>query len=239
MDYSDPKIKLLKKLAIIVLVIILAFAIYGFTKNNRFKVASTIPSKKPYVATSIHTFVVFLNRDLKPNVDYMKNITDPEKIVKEVSATPQVITIITSQLDNNKHYNFSINNIESANGSKINKVEFDFTSRYIPFNKLSKKEQDIVSKQNDKTAIDNPILKFLPFGGLDFSLSAEFNEEEESTETGGLVLRARLLLSGADVRTNKTQAIEDYKREVTDYIKSLGFDPTKYTIVYEVVEPTI
>lgn len=224
-------------LIILAVVGLLAWQIY---LSLTFRLTKTIPKPKGTVSTALQTFVVEFNKELDPGVDYLASIADGQKHVAKIKIDGKSLEVRTNSAIDGKRYNFTIKNIKSKSGSVIPQINFDYTARYIPFDRLPKDQQRLVERQEDQLSEDNPILSRLPYGDLHFRLSAEFEEhEEESTKIGELRLKAEILLSASDVRSDRDAAIAIYKQEVLDYIKSLGFDPASYKIDYEIIEPSL
>lgn len=136
------------------------------------------------------------------------------------------------QLDSNN--TITIELVESEGGKQLHNLSFNFTAKDISFENLSKAQQEAILKQQDtpNTKRDDPVLAYVPYGGLNFELNAVVQDEQ-------LILQAKLLLSAADVRIDANSAIERYKQEVRDYITSKGLNPDSYTIDYQVVQPTL
>lgn len=226
-----------KRIIILVVVVVVLFLGFGLVRNMRFRVLSTTPKLKGAVATDLKTFVIVFNRELAPNVDYKQKLTDPENHVKEIEAEAKRLVLYTNSAQDEKNYKFELNDITAADGSVIRSIQFNYTAKYIPFEKLPKDQQQLIEEQNLRPRADNPILNYLPHGGLHFNLDAVFSEvNEESGELGAVTLVAQLYLSNSDVKINREAAIEKYKKEVLDYIVSIGFDPNNFAIRYEINE---
>jgi hypothetical protein len=98
-------------------------------------------------------------------------------------------------------------------------------------------QQSLLEKQQEefaKTATADPILKVLPYGSLDYNITPTFERVNNSRE---LVVVISVILTGADYRESP-QAIQntvDQKEAAAlNYIRSKGFDPSKYHIQYSV-----
>ena len=235
-----PSNKKVVGLVVSVVLLIVGFVIFQVYLALTFRITKTTPKLKGVVTTALQTFVVEFNKELDPDVDYLKNLDDNLKHVAAVKIKGKNLEVRTKPAIDGKQYSFTVKNIKAKNGSVISAVNFNYTARYIPYEQLPKDQRQLIDQQKDQPAEDNPILNHLPYGDLHYSLSAEFEEhEEESVELGKLRLKAEILLSASDVRTDKDSAIAIYKQEVLDYIKSLGFDPAKFEIIYEIIEPSL
>lgn len=99
----------------------------------------------------------------------------------------------------------------------------------LPENKLI--YGDFICRERYTTAdekVRDPIVSKLPHATLSFRLSADATGEE-------LILRAELRIPAMDLSgdaRSRRQAVTLYKREVTNWMESEGFDPADYTITY-------
>lgn len=90
--------------------------------------------------------------------------------------------------------------------------------------------KDLVSRseESDGTTVSDPLINSLPYSTLSYGLLAD-------TTSGSLVLKAELRIPESDLRGDlgsKQEVVRNYKRMVTDFIRTRGFDPAKYTIDY-------
>jgi hypothetical protein len=99
------------------------------------------------------------------------------------------------------------------------------------------KHQSLLEKQQSefaKTATADPILKDLPYGSLDYNITPTFQSIKGKRT---LVLVVSVILTDADYKQSP-QAIQttitQKEQSSVDYIRSKGFDPSKYTIQYDV-----
>lgn len=75
---------------------------------------------------------------------------------------------------------------------------------------------------------ENAIVNFLPYTTLSYEIRADLT-------SGSLVIYADLRIPAIDLSgdtASKQQTVRLYKKQVTDWIKSQGFNPTDYTIEY-------
>lgn len=85
---------------------------------------------------------------------------------------------------------------------------------------------DLVSSQ---TTENDVLLQYLPYENFSFKILPDATQGED------LVLVVTLDISQADLKGNaqsKAQTVAMYKKQVTDWIKSKGADPSKYTFQY-------
>lgn len=146
----------------------------------------------------------------------------------------KTIRVFFDNLELDSDNTITIESVESTNGKRLHNISLRFKAKDIPFEHLSKKQQDAILKQQDtpNTKRDDPILAYVPYGGLHFELSALVQDEE-------LTLQAKLLLTAADVRIDPNAAVERYKQEVRDYITSNSLNPDSYKIDYQVIQPSL
>ncbi len=216
------------------LILISCLAIFQTVNNSHFRITTITPDATNNVPTSLSRFSVEFNQTLAPNQDYTKNLGGDVRHITKISVNGKSMTIFTEPHENSKHYSFQIKNIKSTNGEIIESVWFKYTAKYIPYNKLSRKEQQLYVEQNDSYKTIDPIINKLPHDTLSYRLSAIFGSEEDGQSTD-FVLTAELYLSNSDTKTDEGGVIIERKKEVTDYILSLGLKPESYTIHYLVV----
>jgi hypothetical protein len=84
--------------------------------------------------------------------------------------------------------------------------------------------KDIFTEQN---GADDPILQYLPKSTLSYQVDAAVD-----SNNGIKSLEVNLQLSNADYKTGIDTAVAQYKKEVSDWILSLGLNPDGYTINY-------
>ena len=77
---------------------------------------------------------------------------------------------------------------------------------------------------------NDPILQFLPKETLSYKITYDGQSN---------TLKARIETNGADERGDPAAAVEGYKKEINDWIKSVGLDPAKYKIEYSIIRASI
>jgi hypothetical protein len=109
----------------------------------------------------------------------------------------------------------------------------------VTFNKLTTAEQKVLINEQSQfpQQLKDPILSHLPYGTLDYNLTDSFQTVNGQAQ---LVLKAQILLDAADVSSPQTEqsAITQYEQQVTQYITSLGLNPSNYDILYSIVQPS-
>lgn len=87
--------------------------------------------------------------------------------------------------------------------------------------------KDLIETQSSTQQLD-ALVNFLPHSTLSYSLKADATGDE-------FVVHAKLNIPEVDLKgdaASRQQTVQLYKSLVTDYIRSNGFDPEKYTIEY-------
>jgi hypothetical protein len=72
----------------------------------------------------------------------------------------------------------------------------------------------------------DPIIQYLPHSTLSYQINSRTGDD------GKVTLTIQLLLTEADRRTGEQAAVDIYKSEALDWIRSKGLDPNNYTINY-------
>lgn len=219
---------------IIVGLILLAVALIGLEAAHalRFHMVSTNPPIKA-VATTSPSFNVNFSKPLSQ----VSGVTVSPDILGASTVSGKKLTItFKTALSAGTSYTITIKSITATNGSKLANLKLTFKPKDIPYNQLSPSQQKEITNNQDKsqpTASRDPILSHLPYNTINYTLSADISVQGKQST---LTLDAQILLSSAD-RANESAAVAGYKQQIADYITSLGLDPTKYTITYDVVSP--
>lgn len=202
----------------------------GFRVTS-FRVVSVEPDTKNFSAISPFMDVVF-SKPLDDKSLIVSSVTSSVASTAVIDKTR--LRIYLNNLRADERYVISISSIQSTSGKKMKDLVYDFVAKDIPFDKLSSSQRQAILKYQDTPypTRNDPILNFLPHGDLNYELSANVQGTK-------LIIQARLLLSAADVRINEAAAVAKYKEQVVGYIKSKNLDPSKYTIEYEVVRPSL
>lgn len=75
----------------------------------------------------------------------------------------------------------------------------------------------------------DPIESNLPYSNFHYRIRGKHDTD------GNFFLNVEIILNSSDVRDGGRQAsIDRYKKEITDWITSIGFDPSKYTVSYTI-----
>jgi len=139
-------------------------------------------------------------------------------------------------LEINKTYTIVIKSVMSEGGATITDRTLTVKAVDVPYDKLSRRAQQALLNAQDKNqgVLNDPLVAHLPHSTLDYNLSAVVQTGSKGKDV--LAVKAELLLSNADVKSGEQQAIDQYKQEVFDYIRSFGLDPSKYVISFVVIK---
>lgn len=221
-------------------VVVVAIALAGwigwsiYYANFVFHITSTMPKTSSVAAISPY-FKVNFNRVLASEG---LDVSITPNVARGVSVTNKSVIINLNGLTVGTSYKVLIKTVHDTKNETIQNKEFVFIARDISYKSLSKDQQAAILARQDYTPSVNkdPALGHLPHSTLTYTLSGVISAGGDSNASG-LSLKADLLLTGADMRSNPDAAIAQYKQQVVDYIKSLGLDPNNYVISYNVVEP--
>lgn len=226
----------MKRPQIFILVLfLLAGSAWIVFKNTQFHVVRTNPSMRGVSVISPFIKVDF-NKKLNPSsLDFSSS--DGLIVAHSVNGKEVYFSLGSMQL--NTKYSLSINSITSIDGKVLRNIRYTFSPSDVSYIKLPKDQQKAISNRQDvyQPTKSDPILAHLPYGTPDFQLVAKVIDDAKKVPS--LVIEASLLPSAADARTNEAAALNQYKQEVIDYIKSIGLDPGNYNIQYQTVEPSL
>lgn len=224
----------LRTTVIIVIVLIVALLGYTVVSSLGFKIKSVSPRAKNITTLTPYIEVNFTQ---KLGANSESHFTAESGVITKTTIEGSKAKLFLGTLVEKKTYHIKITGLASAGGKMLGDKDIVFTPKYVSFDSLSNSDQQkVLDNQNtQKGAALDPILTSLPYGGVNFQLDADLGEQKAGDT---VTLKAQLLLSKADL-SDEPAAIATYKEDVNSYIKSLGLDPTKYKIDYEVVEPSV
>lgn len=181
---------------------------------------------------------VNFNKTLVEYEEFRITSVSPE-ILAKIEFRDKTIRIYFENLQVDATYDLIFSPVRAEDGDEIVNLTLDFHARAGNFEQLPVAHQQyLLDRQDEQPAtLTDPILQHLPHSTLSFELTALVTQNDEREDI--LVLEARLLLNAADVRIGADEAVEQYKSEVVEFIRSLDLDPEDYTIRYQVVEPTL
>jgi hypothetical protein len=221
------------KILIGAVLVIVAVALFVVLVVLPFHVVGTNPSSQS-VTTLTPFFDIEFNKTLSSSG---LAVSSNPSIVRSFSVQNKTLVINLSPLllSGGKTYTITVNSVKSTSGQELLNKTFSFSPHQSTFSGLPSDQQAAILKaqqQGQSQPVNNdPILKYLPHGTLDYTLTAAYATVNGQTK---LQLNAVLLLTGADLSTNQTEqaAISQYKSEVNQYITSLGLNPGNYSINY-------
>lgn len=225
------------KAAVIIgsLILIALFVVWLVFNVMLFRITGTNPS-----TSRVSNIAPFFKVQFTKNLSSERlsvSASDPS-IIRKTQVDGKTLIINLNQLQLKKTYTVHLNHIQATSGDAIKNKMFTFTTVDIPYNNLPKdQQQGVINNQSYFTTGQNdPILAYLPASSLHYTITAMFGGD--SSTKSSLVLDTKILLSNADAGTGENDTIKAYEQEATDYIKGLGFDPSKYTFQFTVVSPS-
>ncbi len=223
---------------IIAIVCILALALFGFYKvwqSSQFRVVSTTPSTSRAVATSTSVIKIDFSHDLSEDAQYDRTLlAEGQSIVREVERRGQSIYVRLFELKEGDTYRIVFRDILSASGKVIKSYELGFRATYIPHNRISQAQKDLEAGETDRFEPDDPILDHIPYSSIGYSIEPVHDTTEEGVYT--VSVNAKIFLSNAD-RGFEEQAIEMYRNQIFDYLKSKNINPDNYQFNYIIQDP--
>jgi hypothetical protein len=229
------KTRLIIQLAIILVLFVFATTAYNIYKDHQFRVVSTNPSTRN-VATATPFFKVIFNRQLsKDNLSVSSN----PAIISSYSINGDELDMnLNTPTDSNTTYNITINSISAADGKTLTDKNFKFQPKQVNSQDLPQDQQQALLKNQTQylQQRQDPIIAYLPYGTLDFNLNYHFINQSTNSK---IILDAQLQLAPGLSGAQATATTNQYKQEVTDYIKSKGLNPASYTIEYQVVQESL
>lgn len=220
----------------VVVALLLGGTLITIRNNVVFRLVEASPS-----AGRVPTATIYINFEFNKElyeIDLDNSAGSEPSIVQKIELHGKRLRVKLGALDDGKNYSIKLRSIRSTKGKVIDFYDYNFTARYIPFEQLTQEEQKTIldDQQSDKAITADPIFAHTPYGGLHFKLAATVAEKDGKSTP---ILSAQILLSRADITTNREVAITQYKQEVGDYLQSKGIDPNTYEITYEVIEPSL
>lgn len=119
----------------------------------------------------------------------------------------------------------------SNSGEKDKLTEGVTAVKCLPVDKLIYGEFDCKDMFTELSAPTDPILAHLPYSSLDFKVTYDPNV----TKT----LNATIYTTAADERTDPGVAIEQYKKNVKEWVASTGVNANEYKINYTLVRASL
>lgn len=224
----------IKRLGVIVVLILVVVGVASLIQSSRLRIVSTDPN-----INQMTTWTPFFKITFSKKVSATGlSVSSSPKIIynNKVDVSGNTVTVnLNVPLDSNQTYTIILNNISSTGGQRITNKIYRFKPASVSRNQLGEDEQEVLLQRNQASkAYQDPILSHLPYRSVDFNLTSSFGAGANNLAV--LRLQAQLLLHLAQLG-DKSAAVAEDEQEVLDYIKSIGLDPSKYTIQYTVVSP--
>jgi hypothetical protein len=219
--------------AIIVILMAVLIAAYSVYKDSQFRLLSTNPAVNNLAAVAPS---IMLNYN-KPLAITSVVVTSKQHIISSYQVSSKSIIInFNSALNLNTSYAIYIQSVKDTAGEAISNQSIMFIPKDISAQQLTKMQQEaLLKKQVNATQTENngdPILKYLPYSTLDYSLTTSYITS--ATSATQLVINAQLVIDQADMDTaqDTDAAVASKKAEVIQHIQSLGLNPSNYDIQY-------
>lgn len=223
-----------RRLTIIAGGVILSIMIFIFIASrlgHRFVLTATNPTTQKITTWTPSLTVSFsqklssqgLSISATPGLLYQKPTVQGSNLILYLSVPMQ-----------GKHtYNITIKSIEDTKKQRLVNKVFSFTPQEISSNNLPEDQKEQLLVRNEQSAIyKDPILKFLPYDNLYFSLTPSFGTADRNN-LPVLTIDASITLNESQ-KADEADALASQKQQVTQLIRSWGLDPDKYTINYTV-----
>jgi hypothetical protein len=205
--------------------------------SMRFHLTGTTPHAKDFTPnTPLVTFN--FNRPLDANATSTP-VADQNIILSSKVDGKNIQVKLNFPTNANKTYTITIANVQAADGTKLSNIKFTFKPKDVPYEQQSKQQQQaLINAQDQYQDIhDDPLLLHLPYSTLSYTAEgaiAKVNGKDTVQVTVNIMLDASEVSDGG-----QDQAIAKHKQEFVNYVKSLGIDPSKYTISYTVTQPSL
>jgi|GEM_PF-5796079 len=214
---QDRLIKLVRLFLLFLLLVIVAWIALSIHRAVSFRVTGTDPSVSS-VGTISPFFKINFNKPLAKNVSVT---IYPQNLPASYEIKGSVVTVsFNKQLQEGETYSVHLANISDTKGARLPNKTFSFQAQPIDASSLPADQQKALdANQARYNAIQNDgLVQLLPFtgGGNEFQVSYTINY---SSQTPKLII-----LVTAISAQGQTDAL--------NWIRQVGFDPSKYTITF-------
>lgn len=232
-NMTRKQIKIFSAIFTCLIVIIATISLY---RSQQFRLTSIAPGINKTIPTSTNGFKLIFNKPLLEKQDILKTNPGIDAYVKSIDIKDNSLVLRNVSLKKDVSYDFKIK-VQSKDG-KITSVRMKFKTKYVPYNQISKDDKKLIEELASSVITkETPLLKKLPHSTLEYRI---YSLSGEQTESGSLGIKPTIMievvLSGSDVKINRGKAIEKYKQNALDYIKSIGDSPESYDIQYKTIE---
>lgn len=210
-------IKRVRLFLILLLFLAILWVVLSIHRSLSFRVSGTDPS-----VTSVATISPFFKIEFnKPLARTVSVTIYPQNLPASYEIKGSVVTVtFNKQLQEGQTYSVRLANIADQAGSHLPNKTFSFQAQSISPSALSASQQKVLEANQAKyNAIQNDgLVQLLPFsgGGNEFQVSYTINY---SAKTPQLVI-----VVTASSPQGQTDAV--------NWIRQVGFDPSKYTITF-------
>jgi hypothetical protein len=128
---------------------------------------------------------------------------------------------------------YEVNYEWGSGGSVENLISSGMVVYCLPVEKLIYGDFDCSDAMNEEGQVVDPILRYLPYSTLNFEITASGFSDVKTT------LNVRITTSAVDERTDSEAAIEKYKNQVMEWVRSVGFATDDYRFDYEIIRASL
>jgi len=234
-----------RKIIIIALICTVGAIIAWFAYDMlTFRLKSTSPKNNTEVSSELPRVEFTFNKKLKDDklIDRIVLLVDGENPSRQIRESMTVqgnkVIIELTNLDIDTEYEFTITDITAENGKKIAKATLKFRTKYVPFDRLSKADQEAaINEVEDPDTEQDPMYALTPYSTQDYKI--EYNELSVNEENpGGVtpgdqrIITIHIVLSNADYRSDVNKVIRQRKQQALNYLAGQGINVKDYTVQY-------
>lgn len=217
-----------------VILVVLAVIAFIFISNRDFRLVSTNPKLGGSIPTSTPEIILNFNRELRPDQELHNNISGDVGPVSNLVIDGQTILISLTSLEIDTNYHITLSNIESTEDEKIEKIDLIFSAVYVPYEDLSNEQKATQLANTDRDNKEDPIMEVLPHEGEGYYLEGKHTTGDDGVDD--FILEAQIFLKRWELN-NRQAAIDEYQRQVVEYITNRGFSIDDYFVDYVIIEP--
>lgn len=167
---TDPK-KLRLWLSVVLILGIFSLLIFVAYQQTRFRIVEITPDINTSVATSTVRLDIKFDRPLATDSATLDSI-DSNGLVTKVRSADDTLTLHLRELEKDRDYLITLQQVRSQNGDLLQKVELSFSTEYIPYSELSEAERQQQIAETDPEIINPTIHTYLPYHTETYSLIA-------------------------------------------------------------------
>lgn len=225
----------IRLIVVVTALAILAYVGFLIWQNTQFRVTGTTPSTSGSVATSTSVIKIDFSHDLSEEVVYNRTIIDDgQSLVREIERRDRSLYVRIFEIFEGENYTISFKDILSSDGEVIKNFRLTFTAKYIPSERLSQAQKELENGETDRFEVEDPILKHIPYSTIGYSLEPVNSVSEEGSYA--LFVNMKIFLSNTD-RGFEEEAVESYKKQAFDYLRSKGINSDDYEFNFIVQDP--